>query len=82
MVVTDATVITESGYAGDDAEVLIHKLFQLQQNIIKKNANMVLYMLMRLIRKQNVMTMLITETYHEGVQQSSLKLMEGTVVSV
>jgi len=28
MVVTDATVITESGYAGDDTEVLIHKLFQ------------------------------------------------------
>ena len=28
MVITDATVITESGYAGEDAEVLIHKLFQ------------------------------------------------------
>ena len=27
-VITDATTITESGYAGDDAEVLISKLFQ------------------------------------------------------
>jgi len=83
MVVTDATVITESGYAGDDTEVLIHKLFQ-AANYSKERAEQGIIYVDEIDKKakRNDMVSLSRDVSGEGVQQSLLKLMEGTIVTV
>lgn len=83
MVVTDATVITESGYAGDDAEVLIHKLFQAANYNIDLTEHGIIYVdEIDKKAKRNDYVSLSRDVSGEGVQQSLLKLMEGTVVQV
>lgn len=82
-VITDATVITESGYAGEDAEVLIHKLFQASDYDIQKTQVGIIYVdEIDKKAKRNDMVSLSRDVSGEGVQQSLLKLMEGSVVSV
>jgi len=83
MVITDATVITESGYAGDDAEVLIHKLFQAADYNKEKAEQGIIYVdEIDKKAKRNDYVSLSRDVSGEGVQQSLLKLMEGTVVPV
>lgn len=83
MVVTDATVITESGYAGDDAEVLIHKLFQASNYNKERTEHGIIYVdEIDKKAKRNDYVSLSRDVSGEGVQQSLLKLMEGTVVPV
>jgi len=83
MVVTDATVLTESGYAGDDAEVLIHKLFQAADYNKEKAEQGIIYVdEIDKKAKRNDYVSLSRDVSGEGVQQSLLKLMEGTVVPV
>ena len=83
MVVTDATVITESGYAGDDAEVLIHKLFQASNYNQERTEHGIIYVdEIDKKAKRNDYVSLSRDVSGEGVQQSLLKLMEGTVVPV
>jgi ATP-dependent Clp protease ATP-binding subunit ClpX len=83
MVITDATTITESGYAGEDAEVLIHKLFQIA-NYNKELAEQGIIYVDEIDKKakRNDYVSLSRDVSGEGVQQSLLKLMEGTVISV
>ena len=83
MVITDATVITESGYAGEDAEVLIHKLFQ-NSNYDKELAEIGIIYVDEIDKKakRNDYVSLSRDVSGEGVQQSLLKLMEGTTVKV
>ena len=82
-VITDATVITESGYAGEDAEVLVHKLFQAADYDVERAQIGIIYVdeIDKKARRNN-MASLSRDVSGEGVQQSLLKLMEGTVVSV
>ena len=82
-VITDATVITESGYAGEDAEVLIHKLFQASDYDIEKTQVGIIYVdeIDKKARRNDLVS-LSRDVSGEGVQQSLLKLMEGSVVSV
>lgn len=83
MVITDATVITESGYAGDDAEVLIHKLVQDANYDLDKASIGIIYVdEIDKKAKRNDMVSLSRDVSGEGVQQSLLKLMEGTIVSI
>ena len=83
MVVTDATVLTESGYAGDDAEVLIHKLFQAADHKKERAEHGIIYVdEIDKKAKRNDYVSLSRDVSGEGVQQSLLKLMEGTVVPV
>ena len=83
MVVTDATVITESGYAGDDAEVLIHKLFQAANYNQERTEHGIIYVdEIDKKAKRNDYVSLSRDVSGEGVQQSLLKLMEGTIVPV
>ena len=83
MVVTDATVLTESGYAGDDAEVLIHKLFQAADYKKEQAEHGIIYVdEIDKKAKRNDYVSLSRDVSGEGVQQSLLKLMEGTVVPV
>ena len=82
-VITDATVITESGYAGDDAEVLIHKLFAAADYDIDRCQRGIIYVdEIDKKAKRNDYVSLSRDVSGEGVQQSLLKLMEGTIVAV
>jgi len=82
-VITDATTITESGYAGDDAEVLIDKLFQNSGYDVDKTQIGIIYVdEIDKKAKRNDMVSLSRDVSGEGVQQSLLKLMEGTVITV
>ena len=82
-VVTDATTLTESGYAGDDTEVLIHKLFQNSEFDVERTEMGIIYVdEIDKKAKRNDMMSLSRDVSGEGVQQSLLKLMEGTIVTV
>lgn len=82
-VITDATVITESGYAGEDASVLIQKLFQAADYDVSKTEIGIIYVdEIDKKAKRNDMMSLSRDVSGEGVQQSLLKLMEGSSVSV
>lgn len=82
-VITDATTITESGYAGDDAETLIHRLFQEADYDIDKTHTGIIYVdEIDKKAKRNDYVSLSRDVSGEGVQQSLLKLMEGTVITV
>jgi len=82
-VITDATTLTESGYAGDDTEVLIHKLFQNSDFDVERTEMGIIYVdEIDKKAKRNDMMSLSRDVSGEGVQQSLLKLMEGTVVTV
>jgi ATP-dependent Clp protease ATP-binding subunit ClpX len=82
-VVTDATVITESGYAGEDAEVLIHKLFQAADYNVERAERGIIYVdEIDKKAKRNDFVSLSRDVSGEGVQQSLLKLIEGSKVTV
>ena len=82
-VITDATVITESGYAGDDAEVLIDKLWQASDYDKELTERGIIYVdEIDKKARRNDMVSLSRDVSGEGVQQSLLKLMEGTIISV
>lgn len=83
MVITDATTITESGYAGDDAEVLIEKLLQAADYDITKAEVGIIYVdeIDKKARRNDLVS-LSRDVSGEGVQQSLLKLMEGTTMKV
>jgi ATP-dependent Clp protease ATP-binding subunit ClpX len=81
-VITDATTITESGYAGDDAEVLISKLFQAANYDLERAQVGIIYIdEIDKKAKRNDYVSLSRDVSGEGVQQSLLKLMEGCVVN-
>jgi ATP-dependent Clp protease ATP-binding subunit ClpX len=81
-VITDATTITESGYAGDDAEVLISKLYQAANYDLERAQVGIIYIdEIDKKAKRNDYVSLSRDVSGEGVQQSLLKLMEGCVVN-
>lgn len=82
-VITDATTLTESGYAGDDAEILIEKLLiSSEYDITRAEVGIVYVDEIDKKAKRNDYVNLSRDVSGEGVQQSLLKLMEGTKVSV
>ncbi len=82
-VVTDATTITESGYAGDDTEVLLDKLLQSADYDVEKAQLGIIYVdeIDKKAKRNDVVT-LSRDVSGEGVQQSLLKLMEGVTVKI
>jgi len=82
-VITDATTLTESGYAGDDTETLISHLFKESDYDIDKTEIGIIYVdEIDKKAKRNDLVSLSRDVSGEGVQQSLLKLMEGTIVTV
>jgi len=82
-IVTDATTLTEHGYAGDDVETLIQKLVQAANGDIARAKYGIIYIdEIDKKAKRNDVVSLSRDVSGEGVQQSLLKLMEGTDVEV
>ncbi len=79
----DATTITEAGYVGEDVENLLLRLIQSADNDIEKAEMGILYIdEVDKISSSSGNVSITRDVSGEGVQQSLLKLIEGTVSNV
>lgn len=81
--IADATSLTESGYAGDDVDSIIERLMQNSNNNLEKAQKGIIYIdeIDKKIKKiANNSSQ--RDVSGEGVQQSLLKILEGTIVKL
>ncbi len=83
IVITDATTLTQAGYVGDDVENILLRLIQKCKYNIKKAEKGIIYIdEIDKISKKNNNISITRDVSGEGVQQSLLKIIEGTISSV
>jgi len=82
-VIADATTLTEAGYVGEDVENLIKKLIQNADDDIEKAQHGIIFIdeIDKKSRKSESST-ITRDVSGEGVQQSLLKLIEGTIINI
>ncbi len=83
MVITDATTLTQAGYVGDDVENILLRLIQKCEYNIKKAEYGIIYIdeIDKIAKKTNNIS-ITRDVSGEGVQQSLLKIIEGTISSI
>lgn len=81
--IADATVLTESGYVGEDVESVITSLYQASDYDIEKTERGIVFLdeIDKISRKGDSAS-ITRDVSGEGVQQGLLKLLEGSIVSI
>lgn len=81
--IADATTLTEAGYVGDDVENILVRLLQASDYDIEKTQKGIIYVdeIDKIARKSEHQS-ITRDVSGEGVQQSLLKIIEGTVAGV
>lgn len=80
--VTDASSLTEAGFVGADVEVAVRNLYYAADKDITKAEHGIIYLdeFDKIARKSGANNSITADPGHEGVQQSLLKMLEGSVV--
>ena len=82
-VIVDATVLTEAGYVGEDVENILVRLFHASGYDIEKTQKGIIYIdEIDKIARKNSNPSITRDVSGEGVQQSLLKIIEGTTASI
>ena len=81
--IADATVLTEAGYVGEDVESILTRLLQAADYDVEQARRGIVFIdeIDKVARKSDNPS-ITRDVSGEGVQQSMLKLLEGTIVNV
>jgi len=82
--IADATVFTEAGYVGEDVESILTRLLQAADYDVDKAEKGIVFIdeIDKIARKGGDNPSITRDVSGEGVQQSLLKLLEGSIVNV